>query len=61
MSALPPKADIDRRDGQVRLVPKSGLMRCNKKKATEAFICDSSGPHLAGAAHRPIRNVHQMC
>ena len=30
MFALPPKADIDRRDGHVRLVPTTGLMHCSK-------------------------------
>jgi hypothetical protein len=30
MSALPPKADIDRACGNVRFVPKADIMRCSK-------------------------------
>jgi len=39
MSALPPKADIDRRDGHVRLVPKGDI-----RTAAEFFLFD----HLVG-------------
>jgi hypothetical protein len=31
MSALPPKADIDLVDGDVRYVPKADILRCSKR------------------------------
>jgi hypothetical protein len=31
MSALPPKADIDERDWDIRFVPKADILRCGKK------------------------------
>ena len=39
MSGLPPKADIDRRDGNVRFVPKGDI-----RTAAEFFLFD----HLVG-------------
>jgi len=32
MSALPPKADIGTRSGNVRFVPKADILRCNKER-----------------------------
>ena len=32
MSALPPKADIDRHGCDVRFVPKADILRCGKKR-----------------------------
>ena len=32
MSALPPKADIAERDGNVRFVPQADILRCGKER-----------------------------
>jgi len=33
MSALPPKADADRRDGNIRFVPEPAVSRCSNTHA----------------------------
>src|SRR5262249_57229717 len=48
MSALPPKADIERRDGHVRFVPKADI-----RTAATRILFD----HLVCAEHEPGRNL----
>src|SRR5215831_9364527 len=53
MSALPPKADIDRRYDIVRLVPKADITRCSKlAPVSAAFLQFLVGPHHGGGRDR---------
>jgi hypothetical protein len=54
MSALLPKADIHRRELDLRFVPKAGLVQCGKNPATDGLLpaCDGNirshvGTHLS--------------
>ena len=51
MSALPPKADIDGNDGNVRFVPKADILRCGKQDAYS--ITSSARASNVGGTWRP--------
>src|SRR5262249_52693180 len=56
MSALPPKADIERRDEHVRLVPKADLARCSKlAPVSVAFLHLWLAVGASGQPHREHR------
>ena len=61
MSALPPKADIDRRDRHVRFVPKADS--CTAARLTGSRL--TSRDHLVGAVEKrqacPVDRAPPLC
>ena len=49
----PPKADIDRRDKKVRLLPLAAVSRCSKTCAENPSLLD----HLVGAGEQRRRHI----
>ena len=49
MSALPPEADIDRHDWNVRFVPKADIVRCGERRRYS--ITSSARPSALGIVY----------
>jgi hypothetical protein len=64
MSALPPKADIDRACRDVRFVPKADILRCGKdppysiaSSAATSRLCGTVTEHEQLAANRDTADL----